>query len=310
VIAAISLLSVFACVVLAVRLLAFHRLIAGLTVVGSWQWAVLAIPALMGSCLACIPQLAVGDGWRSSVQYLAAVMLLAPPVCTLGARKPGIAAWHWFVVTPMLVVLMWPAFSQLISSRGIETIELGTPALIGIGLVMMMSLGTGLGSLLMIPALLYGAAIACCLGPATGWKNVPQSLPLAAPWLLLMAGRMASSELSILKTKLAAAGTISDATDSAWSFFQSCYGLPWTKRFQDRVNQFSPREQWAVRLTLDGFRSPENLPADDQTLAQPLDAFCWVMQRFASDEWIEREFGRFRPHVRSEASTESEESGE
>lgn len=303
----ISLLSVFACVGLTVRLLLFHRLIAGLTVVGSWQWSMLAVPVLAISCLVCLPALAISDGWRGALQYFAAVMLLAPPVCTLGARKPGIGAWHWFVVLPMLIVLMWPAMSQLVSSHGIAAVELGVPALVGIGLVMMMSLGTGLGTRMMVPAFLYGLAILCCLGPVTGWQRIPDWTPLFAPWLLLAAERVAAAELGLLRKKLEATNERNEAVDAAWELFQCCYGLPWTRRFQDRVNQFAPREQWTVRLTLDGFRTMNGNVMHESELIKPLDSFCWVLQRFASDEWIERAFARFRPHAITDELPESTE---
>ncbi len=293
----ISLLSVVACFALAARLLAFHRLIAGLTILGSWQWAFLSVPALVASSIACAPAVQIENGWRTLLQYLAAVVMLAPPVCTLGARKPGIAAWHWFVVLPMLLVLSWPAITQVYSSRGLESLQLGAPAIIGIGLVMFMSLGTGFGTEMFAPAVLSGLAMCCCLGPSTGWSFVPAALPVVSPWFLLWAGRIATDDLQRIRSKLDDAMTVTEATDHAWHLFQYCYGLPWSRRFQDRVNQFASRERWTVTLNLAGFRSPDGQAVSDEQLELPLKSFCWVLQRFASDEWIERSFVRFRPEL-------------
>jgi hypothetical protein len=186
--------------------------------------------------------------------------------------------------------------SQVVSSQGTEVVELGVPALVAIGLVMFMSLGTGLGTLMVGPAVLYALSILSCLAPVAGWNS---AYPLAAPWLLLLAAELATKHLQRLREKIHASSGISDTVDAAWAFFQCCYGLPWTRRFQDRVNQFSAREKWCVHLTLEGFRRGDQQKADDDALLLPLESFCWVLQRFASEEWITRAFIRFRPGVQT-----------
>ncbi|MFN9720295.1 MAG: hypothetical protein ACK58L_16475 [Planctomycetota bacterium] len=283
-----------ACIVLATRLIVFRRWITGFTIESSWKWAFPAIPALIASSVVCSPTIRLEAGWRTLLQYLAAVVMLAPPICTLGARKPGLGAWHWFVVLPMVLVLCWPAMSQVISSRGLESLHLGGPALIAIGLVMVMGLGTGLGTEMILPASLCGAAIFCCLAPSAGWSFLPPSSPLAAPWILLLSERVATKHLQTIHARLTSAATMSEAMDAIWHLFQYCYGLPWTRRVQDRVNQFAAREQWTVQLTLDGFRTAAGQSASDAQLEMPCSSFCWVLQRFVSDEWIGRALSRFR----------------
>ena len=114
-------------------------------------------------------------GWRAAFIWmalpglLAAVMLLTPGVSTLGARKPGASAWQWFVVAPMIIVLMWPGVSQIVNNRGEDSLELGVPAFAGIIVVLLMSAGTCLGTSLSLPFVLYSASIAVTALPSTGW---------------------------------------------------------------------------------------------------------------------------------------------
>ena len=85
-----------------------------------------------------MPALQMSDAVTSAAAYFATTMLLTPLVTTLGARRPGIAPWHWFVVLPMVVVLQWPAASQLFGSHWRVPVELNAPATIlgEVGLVM------------------------------------------------------------------------------------------------------------------------------------------------------------------------------
>lgn len=265
-----------------------RRFVAGLTLMASWRWAVAASATLLLSTLVSSSLVVVTPGWKSAAQYFSATMLLTPLVATLGARWPGNRAWQWFVVLPMIVVLQWPAATQLVSSQGREAIELGAPATTGVLLVVMMSAGTMVGTSMALSALMYIAAILCCLLPTSGWMESTSSIPLLSP-LLLFAARIHAG--FVLKRRCAAvqsAASLAASIDSAWKLFQNLYGLVWTRRVLDRVNQFALREEWIVMLTPEGFRSADGLTVRDEDLLKPLDAFRWVLSRFADHEWIER----------------------
>ncbi|MBC7967985.1 MAG: hypothetical protein H7Z17_18915, partial [Fuerstia sp.] len=52
------------------------------------------------------------------------------------------------------------------------------------------------------------------------------------------------------------------------------------------INQFAPREKWTVQLTATGFgRLDGDTPTDDE-LRRPLEAFIWVLTRFADEGWL------------------------
>ena len=265
-----------------------RRFVTGLTLMASWRWALAAAVCTLVSTILSSPLVTPSPGWRSAVQYFAATMLLTPLVAALGARRPGNAAWQWFVVLPMIVVLQWPAVTQLLSSRGSEAIELAAPATAGVLLVVMMSAGTLLGTSMTFSALMYVAALLCCLLPSSGWMESTSSIPLLSP-LLLLAAQIHGA--SILRARFAAnrsAGNVVESADAAWNLFQSLYGLVWTRRVLDRVNQFAPGENWTVTLTLNGFRRSDGGAVSDAEITKPLEAFRWVLGRFADQAWIEK----------------------
>jgi hypothetical protein len=223
-------------------------------------------------------------------------MLLTPLVTLLGARRPGIAAWHWFVVLPMVVVLQWPAMSQLFGSQGRATIELNAPALMGVVVVLVMSAGTLLGKSSTGVALAYSSAILLLLASTTGNESAQFPVTSLAPILMLTAMWITRRNLDGHLTRLSTATTASQRTQAVNEIFSSLYGFAWTRRVQDRINQFAPRERWTVRLTATGFnRLDGDIPTDEE-LQQPLEAFIWVLTRFADEGWLRQVLNRENPH--------------
>ncbi len=280
-------LALFASVAVLVGVVCSRPFVTGLTLVSSWRWALGASVSVIVSTFVSSGIVAVSPAWISAAQYFSATMLLTPLVATLGARRPGHAAWQWFVVLPMIVVLQWPAITQLMGSRGREVIELGAPATIGVLLVVMMSAGTLLGTSMTPSALIYVAAVLCSLLPCSGWMESTSAIPQLSPVLLLGAQIHA---VSILRARFAAvrnAATATESADAVWQLFQILYGLVWTRRVLDRVNQYAPGEQWNVRLTIPGFRRSDDAPVSDEDLVKPLEAFRWVLSRFADQAWLD-----------------------
>jgi hypothetical protein len=244
---------------------------------------------LLMHSIVSIPQLHCSDAVISAAGYLAATMLLTPLVTILGARRPGILAWHWFVVLPMVLVLQWPAISQLSGNHWRAPVELSGPSMMGMIVVLIMSAGTLLGTSSTLFAMLYSSGITILLMSVTSlpWGKTVVT-PLSA-MLVLTALWTARRNLLNSLHQIQTSETTSQRTQAVWNLFSSLHGFAWMRRVQDRINQFAPRERWIVQLTPSGFHCSNAAagrePHDDE-LILPLDAFIWVLARFADETWL------------------------
>jgi hypothetical protein len=285
-------LSFLASAALAVRVIRFRGLIDGLTLIGSWRWAVIAATTYCVAVFVSANFVDVRPGTRSLVQLAAVTLLLAPMMSNLGARNPGASAWQWFVVFPMILVLMWPGVSQVNSSLGRSPAELGITESAGIVIVILMTAGACLGTSMTIPALLFLTGIVINMLPLTGYMQADSPLLLFCPALFLICESMVRRRVMRQNVAINAASTVSNAIDETWQLFQDLYGLVWARRVQDRVNQFASREQWTVLLSMDGFRDNAGNSVPDAELEKPRDALRWALGRFAGEEWIRQRLFR------------------
>ena len=278
-----SIVAALAAIWLALRI---RSTVSVWTACQAWNWTIGALLAVLLHATLLLPRLQMSAAVTSAAAYFATTMLLTPLVTILGARRPGIAAWHWFVVLPMVIVLQWPAISQLFGSHGRAPIELNAPATVGVVVVLVMSAGTLLGTSSTGVALVYSSAILLLLASTTGNKSAQFPVTAFAPILMLTAMWIALRNLDRHLTRLRAATTTAQRTQAIGEMFSSLYGFTWTRRVQDRINQFGPRERWSVRLTTTGFKRLDGDTPTDDELQQPLEAFIWVLTRFADDGWL------------------------
>lgn len=273
------------------QLARIRRELEGLVVMYSWYWAVAALGGLWLCLLSMVMQGRwIAPGWVSAAQYLAAILLLTPQVCTLGARKPGAGPWQWFVVLPLIFVLLWPGLIQVVNSHGNASIQLSGPAIAGFCLVTVMSAAPGMGTAATGAALAHLIAVLCCvwpcLSPSFHW------MPLLTPFILLWASRMLLHELQRSTWQQNSESDLHQRMNAVWQRFQTCYGLIWARRIQDRMLQFQRSERWAVTLDIDGFHSLSgNSFLSSEDLAKPLESFRWTLGRFASPEWLDANLG-------------------
>ena len=278
-----SIVAALAAIWLALRI---RSTVSVWTACQAWNWTIGALLAVLLHATLSLPLLHVSAAVTSAAAYFATTMLLTPLVTILGARRPGIAAWHWFVVLPMVIVLQWPAISQLFGSHGRAPIELNAPAIAGVAVVLVMSAGTLLGTSSTGVALVYSSAILLLLASTTGNKSAQFPVTAFAPILMLTAMWIALRNLDRHLTRLRTATTTAQRTQAIGEMFSSLYGFTWTRRVQDRINQFGPRERWSVRLTATGFKRLDGDTPTDDELQQPLEAFVWVLTRFADEGWL------------------------
>lgn len=283
---AINLLSLIACLALLLTLKRSQSLFEGLTVRYSWRWSMVAASSLLLSVVMSGQLFETSPATSSLLHLVSVVLLLTPSVSTLGARLPGVTTWQVFVVIPLIIVLLWPGLSDLISSRGQEPLRLGVPAFFGLCLVLMMSMSTCLGTSLTTASLFFLSSVSLGLCPAMGWMDLSSPFQFLIPLLLLCGARLALKSIRLRIRDIEMAKTRSDLVDASWCLFQDLYGLVWATRIQDRVNQFAAREQWSVLLTQEGFRDTNGNSPSDQELDKPRDALRWVLTRFADEKWI------------------------
>ena len=263
----------------------------------AWNWMIAALLFGLLHAILALPLLHVSPAVTSATAYFATTMLLTPLVTLLGARRPGIAAWHWFVVLPMVIILQWPAISQLLGSHGRAPIELNAPAIMGVLVVLVMSVGSCVGTGSAAVALCYLSAILLLLASATGHKLAQFPVTACTPILLLTAMWIARKNLEGHFTRLRTATTASQRTQAIGEMFSSLYGFSWTRRVQDRINQFAPRERWSVRLTATGFKRLDGATPTPDELQQPLHAFLWVLTRFADEKWLQHVLSAENPNA-------------
>jgi len=275
-------------VLLLLRILQSRRLTRDWTIDYSLRWSALAAGVIVVANVPAFEFISAGPGWRGMLQYLVAILLLTPAICTLGARRPGVGPWQWFVVLPMILVLLWPVVAQAADTSGRTPVYLSNPQLCGFCLAALMGLGPGLGTAATAAVLLRlsAAVLALCpLRSTGGWAEtaarlVPLAL-LAESWVqqTLVAGHL---------QRLRQAGTDDQRSREIWLMFQTLYGSVWPRRVQDRMLQFQQGERWTVTLADTGFLRLDGQPATDEELRKPLEAFRWLMGRFVSAGWLEK----------------------
>jgi len=267
------------------QIFAVHCRTASTTAEQPRRWAIFAIAIGIVAVACRFPVAGVPLLWQSAFQYLFAVLLLTPFVAILGARQPGAAAWPWFVVLPLAVVLQWPSISQLLTESRETMIEIPTPTAFGFVLVLVMGLGNYFGTTHTAAVGLCSLAILLVAWPVFEWGHGSRfpGLPLGCIVLAIAALMLPK------RFRHAVASPAENDVAGLWADFRDAYGIVWAKRVMDRVNQFADRESWLTRLTLDGFvdlsgnMSQNSSPADRE-----VEVLCWVLRRFLDHSFMQQ----------------------
>lgn len=279
---------------LSVVLSGFCRL-RGTTLVTAACWAGLG---LLAACGAALLERNMGHN-RPALSdfawYASAVVLLCPGIAVLGARRPGAAAWSWFVLLPLVLVLLWPAVASTSLQNSSSPLELETPAIVAFGVVLVMAGGNYFGTRYTGPVLLYVLAVGLLAGcrspvtseflPPSAWCHLISSalLSLAAGWAWLRTRALAETDGDSKEGNL----------DRLWQDFVDAFGIVWARRVLERVNQSAAHEKWCGRLHLDGFEWDAGVSADgrERTVRRLEHTLRWLLKRFADAPWIDRRIG-------------------
>ncbi len=232
----------------------------------------------------------ISAGGRELIWYLTAVLCACPPVAVLGARKPGAAAWGFFVLLPLVLVLLWPAAAATRVWRFGVPLELEEPALVAFSVVLVMGCGNYFGTKFTLPAMLYAGAIVLILA----------SLSAAAPNMLRhqLAARATGTLLlgvatGIARLRCLAVAPQADTWTALWLDFVDHYGQVWAKRVMDRLNEAARYEEWSAHLEWHGIIWNANVSEVERlkTLARLDHNLRWLLKRFVEPEWINERLG-------------------
>lgn len=232
-------------------------------------------------------------GWIDLGWYFAAVVLLCPGIAVLGARRPGAAAWAFFVLLPLVLVLMWPAAASFQVARPADPIEIEVPALVGFGLVLIMSGGNYFGTRYTLSTFFYAAAIVLLVAPMSA--AVPDFFPerTTARFMASLAILLAIAETNRRSNPIPDDGI--SRLDVLWFDFMDSFGMVWAKRVMDRINETARHEKWTMQLELHGFVPQAESPTAESPTAEELlrteerieHTFRFLLKRFVDPEWID-----------------------
>jgi hypothetical protein len=261
------------------------RTVRGTTLDHPWIWMVLALTVWVLAQVANLEPLGLPPGWRSRIGFFAFTLLLAPFVSVLGAKRPNSRAWDWFVVIPMLVVINWPVITSGVFGSSQQLVDLEAPALMGAIVVLVMILGNYFGTVHTPLVILLGTAL--LIGLTEFSQILPRFAEAAdASRVVVSAGLLIT--LCLAPRLLARQMPHRTGYLRVWLDFRDWFGILWTKRLMDRLNQTAAAKQWPVRFGLDAIHE-EAKSSDPANRDAEIDhALRWLLRRFTDDHWIDQ----------------------
>ena len=158
------------------------------------------------------------------------------------------------------------------------------PVTIGFFIVSVMGIGNYIGTRWTFPALGYCFACWTILTRATliGEREYFPNLQMFGFWLMIgcLLAVCRFSRVSPIKDK---------GFDRVWLEFRDWFGIVWSKRIQERVNDTASKEDWCARLEHHGFEwSPDATEEQRAETNERIDhTLRWLLRRFVNDEWID-----------------------
>lgn len=276
------------CLTLAtIVLISSIRGLRGTTLLTAGGWSLAGLTAWWSAML-CENLGLTSRSTTDLLYYLTSVLLLCPGIAVLGARRPGHVAWNFFVLLPLVAVLLWPAVASVPLVEKDAPLDLESPPMIGFALVAVMGMGNYFGTRFTLPAMLHAAMLfllACSM-----WASAPE---LALIPERDLARHMASVALmiSVAVAALRAGESVEGLGphDRLWLDFVDQFGLVWAKRVMDRLNEAARHEKWSAEFQWHGIQRDPKATDEEQsrTDARIEHNVRWLLKRFVNPEWIE-----------------------
>lgn len=268
-------------------LLAGRPAVRQTTLLTAWNWMLAAWLLWVATAIA-LARPATSPEARAQWLYTTAVVSLCPGIAVLGAKRPGSGVWALFILVPLVFVLGWPALTVW-RFDGPRLLAVETPVLVGFGLVLVMGTGNYLGTRFGLAAALYAAAVVLLVlpvaahGPAwfrATWGGVPRTVLAAVP-LFLGAGLAA--------WRCSSGAVAADPLDGLWGEFRDRFGIVWSRRLQERLQQEAVREGWPARVGPLGLEWAEGITREQQVRTRERfeHHLRWLLRRFVEEQGID-----------------------
>ncbi len=254
------------------------------TLLVAWRWAMGAVLIWLITLGGSLLNPGV-DEIDELMWYSVVLLSLCPAIAVLGARRPGAAAWTWFVMLPMLAVLGWPMLTVWGSDLRAGSFQLEVPQLIGFVLILLMGAGNYVGTKFWASACLY--AVALCLLVAPLSTVAPEGLQtgLARQMAGLALGGAAMMARVQSRNRLSTLSPI----DQLWDDYRNMFGIVWGNRLQERLNGVARQQAWPLEVTPMGIVWQESLTDEQrqETAAKLEQTLRWLLRRFVDPTWID-----------------------
>jgi hypothetical protein len=222
-----------------------------------------------------------------------------------------VRVWSYFVLTPLLLVFSAPlATADWTGPK--PSIVIPAPISVGLVIVLLMGAGNYIGTRQTFSAVAFATAVVLVFGRFSelGGGMLPQPAT-AMPWAtsltafaVIWAARPASNRRPL------------PGIDRVWTDFREAFGIVWSRRIQDRINERAAHEDWELRLVETGFipatdwgpqpnkpqlrsidvtgsiprqASRDHTPPHDDPRIEH--ALRWHLRRFVDDLWIDQRLG-------------------
>lgn len=270
-----------------------RRRLAGTTLTVALDWLLAAFAAwLVAWVLTRLELISVGRG--DLLWYAVSVLWLCPPIAVLGARRPTIRVWGWFVLLPLMLVFGWPALSDVVRGSLSEHWTLEEPVLAGYALVLVMGAGNYAFGLGWGPVAVYALAATLLmlpLVPFAGRFALSADDCRIAATLIVVGGVWIGS--AVQRNRNSPKGTDDPWArfNRLWNDFRNCFGVVWSHRLRESFNETARNSGWPVVLLPTGL-APTNTPAgnarvNEGTIAEIEHTWRWMLRRFVDPEWID-----------------------
>lgn len=172
--------------------------------------------------------------WDFTARYVALTLTGCAGVAVFGARRPGVAAWH-FVVAGLLAIMLLPLAEGQLTGAAVPLDTIRTTFLIGLcGAVIANYLPTRLGIAVLALSAGIGLAMRQLLTGDSQWRDAAALVIAAVPWLGWIGFARRAQESTV---------------NQKWRDFRDRFGVLWSLRVQDQFNRAAANAGTSNRLT-------------------------------------------------------------